>query len=80
MNIYTTKFFAHCPNNQVRVEYRLRIESRNMLGVEEIIEAVGQHEDGFHEEIADALLTRFGGTQTLTADHHGVTIETVRAK
>lgn len=79
MNAYTTKFFACCPNNQVRVEYLLRIETRETLSVEDIIAGVQLHDEGYHEEIADALLKRFGGVQKLTADHHGVVIETTRA-
>lgn len=79
MNTYTTKFFACCPNNQVRIEYRLKIETRDVLSVEDIITGVQLHDEGYHEEIADHLLKRFGGVQTLVADHHGVTIETVRA-
>lgn len=80
MNAYTTEFFCRCPNNQIRVRYRLRIETREILSVEEILEAVEIADEGFHEEVADQLFERFGGVQTLVADHHGVTIETTRTK
>lgn len=80
MNLYSTKFFATCPNNGVRIEYRLSIRTQATLSVEDIITGVEQHGEGYHEEIADQLLERFGGWQTLTADHHGVTIETTRAR
>lgn len=33
---------------------------------------------GFHEAIADALFTRLGSIQTLTANHHSAVIETAR--
>ena len=79
MNAYTTEFFATCPNNSVRIKYRLRIETAQILSVEELTAAVEATDEGYHEEIADQMLARFGGRQTMVADHHGVTIETVRA-
>ena len=79
MNAYTTEFFSNCPNNGMRIKYRLRIESREIIPVEQITAKVESISEGFHEEVADELLAAFGGVQTLTADHHGVTIETTRA-
>lgn len=78
-NAYTTEFFANCPNNGIRIKYRLRIETREVIPVEQIIAKVDTITEGFHEEVADELLAAFGGVQTLVADHHGVTIETIRA-
>jgi hypothetical protein len=78
LNTYTTKFFANCPNNGIRVKYILRIETGVVIPVEQIMSAVESVGDEFHEELADQMQERFGGRQTLTADHHGVTIETVR--
>ena len=49
-----------------------------MLMVENLIEVVTMHDRGYHEDIADQLLREFGGKQTLTANHHGVDIKTVR--
>jgi hypothetical protein len=80
VNKYTTEFFATCPNNGVRIKYTLRIETHEIILVERIITVVSSISDGFHEDIADVLLHRIGGVQTLTAEHHGVTIETVRSK
>lgn len=80
MNTYTTEFFATCPNNGIRIKYHLRIESQVVIAIEQIIAAIEIIEEGFHEEIADDLLVRFGGVQTLAADHHGVTIETTRGR
>lgn len=80
LNSYTTEFFCNCPNNGIRIKYRLRIEkTQEMLSVEELIAAVESLDDQFHEELADELLRRFGGKQTLIAEHHGVTIETTRS-
>lgn len=79
MNAYTVEFFAKCPTDQARIKYKLRIESRAMLMAETIIDALELIEEGYHEEIADDLLNRFGGMQTLVAEHHGVLIETTRA-
>lgn len=78
MNAYTTEFFSNCPNNGLRIKYRLRIESDQIIPVEQIIAKVEGVSDGYHEEIADELLLSFGGVQMLVADHHGVTIETLR--
>lgn len=78
MNTYRTEFFCHCPVNRVRIKYALTIRTRNMVPVEEILSVVEAYDEGYHEEIADELLNRFGGEQTLVADHHGVTIETER--
>lgn len=79
MNAYTTEFFTNCPNNGLRIKYRLRIETREIIPVEQITAKVEGISEGFHEEVADELLLAFGGVQTLVADHHGVTIETTRA-
>lgn len=78
MNIYRTEFFAFCPSNNVRVKYDLKIETTQVIKVEEIIDAVTLLHKGFHEEIADQLHREFGGIQTIVAEHHGVTIETRR--
>lgn len=78
MNAYTTEFFSNCPNNGLRIKYRLRIETSEVIPVEQIIAKVEGVSDSYHEELADELLLSFGGTQTLVADHHGVTIETTR--
>lgn len=80
MNIYTTEFFATCPNNGVRIKYTLRIETTAVIVVEHILAATESYTTDFHEHIADALHGRFGGKQTLVADHHSVTIETVRTE
>ena len=79
MNVYTTEFFANCPNNGLRIKYRLRIETHEAIPVEQITAKVESISEAFHEEVADELLSAFGGAQTLVADHHGVTIETTRA-
>ena len=79
MNAYTTEFFSQCPNNGLRIKYKLRIETRETILVEQITAKVESISEGFHEEIANELLSSFGGVQTLSADHHGVLIETTRA-
>lgn len=78
MNIYTTSFFATCPNNNARINYTLKIESQTIIQVEDLIDTVNLLNRGFHEEIADQLFREFGGKQTLVADHHSVTIESIR--
>lgn len=80
MNVYSTEFFSSCPNNGIRIRYRMTIKTRKVLSVEAILAKVESLAEGYHEEIADDLFASFGGIQTLTADHHGVTIETTRSK
>jgi hypothetical protein len=79
VNTYKAEFFSACPNNGARVKYQLTIQTLEVLMVEAINDALWLLDKGFHEEIADQLYREFGGLQTLTADHHGVTIETLRA-
>ena len=78
LNFYKVKFFCECPNNRVRIEYTLQIETDETLSVELIIEQVTDLDPHFHEELADVFLSKFGGTQMLTAMHHGVEIKTIR--
>ena len=80
MNTYTTEFFSNCPTNGIRVQYRLKIETGVMIPVEQIIAVVEGVGDQYHEELADDMLVRFGGRQTLSAMHHGVHIETIRVQ
>lgn len=78
MNIYTAEFFANCPNNGARVKYEFRIQTGEVIPVEQINAKLDAISDGFHEEIADELQQSLGGIQTLRAHHHGVHIETIR--
>ena len=78
MNTYKTRFFSTCPTNGVRIEYEVSIETDKVIQVEDIIDAVTLFNRSFHEEIADQLFREFGGRQTLMADHHGVTIRSIR--
>ena len=79
MNIYETSFFCLCPINNIRVCYRLKITTEDIIAVEELLAHIDRwYESGFHESIADHLHETFGGDQTLVADHHSVTITTRR--
>ena len=78
MNTYETEFFCRCPKNNIRIKYLLTIQTSEKIMVEAIIEAVDMLMKGFHEDIADELYEKFGGLQTLAADHHGVKITTHR--
>jgi hypothetical protein len=68
MNTYKTEFFCLCPLNETRIKYFLEIATDEFKN----------YASGFHELIAEDLHKKFGGKQTLVADHHGVTIETTR--
>lgn len=78
MNRYLTSFYAKCPLNGIRITYDLVIEADTLIAVEDIVTEVERIDAGFQEDIADALFARFGGIQTLTANHHSVLIETTR--
>ena len=78
MNTYTIQFHAKCPVNGARITYTLTIHTGTVIAAEEITGFVDDIGQGLHEEIADGLLDRFGGSQRLTAEHHGVHIETIR--
>lgn len=78
MNKYSTKFIALCPVNNKSIIYQLEIKHIEKILVEDIVEAISEFTSGFHESIADNLFEKFGGEQTLIANHHGVIIETER--
>lgn len=78
MNTYKVEFFCVCPINNIRVKYHLEIITEETIPVEHILDQFKRYDSGFHELIADELHEKFGGKQTLVADHHGVTIETTR--
>jgi len=78
VNTYRSEFFAACPTNGVRIKYSLQISTVKTIRVEDLIIAMEGIDQMYHEEIADEFCNRFGGMQTLTAEHHGVQIETLR--
>lgn len=78
MNIYTASFTSRCPVNSAVIVYTLRIETVEQLMVEAIQDHLKSVPTAFHEDIADAMLKKFGGRQVITAMHHGVHIETRR--
>jgi hypothetical protein len=79
LNIYRTEFFSICPSNGVRIKYALEIATSEVIPVEQIIADVESRDTGYHEEHADQLHRTFGGNQRLIADHHSVSIETIRS-
>jgi hypothetical protein len=79
MNIYRHRFIAKCPHNGAQILYSLEIETDEVIHVEHIVTACALLDSGFHEEIADSLVKRFNGMQTIKAHHHGVDIETQRS-
>lgn len=79
MNIYETSFYCKCPINKIRILYELKIETKEIISVEELLKHIEHwYQDGFHELIADHLAESFNGIQTLKADHHSVKITTIR--
>lgn len=80
MNIYECTFKALCPVNKAEITYHLRISTKTVIMVEELLAFTATLSEGFHEEFADILLKRFGGQQTMYAEHHGVGITTDRGR
>jgi hypothetical protein len=79
VNIYKTSFYCKCPINKIRILYELKIETKEIISVEELLKHIEHwYADGFHELIADHLAESFNGIQTLKADHHSVKITTIR--
>lgn len=78
MNIYQTKFVAECPANGARIFYDLTINTGLTIMVEDITGFLEEVTSDYHESIADRIFEKFGGIQTLKADHHGVSITTHR--
>lgn len=77
MNTYRHTFSARCPRNGESIIFNLSIQTGKMIYVEHIKTACGMLREGYHEHIAASLHEQFGGQLTLTANHHGVDIETV---
>jgi hypothetical protein len=79
MNIYETSWYCKCPLNKIRVLYELKIESSDLIYVEKLMEYIETNcKEGFQEVIADEIKSHFGGKQTIKANHHSVTITTIR--
>ena len=80
MNKYETKFRNQCPTNSLVIDYYLVIEHDRKILVEDLTECLSKMMPSYHETIADYLVDKFGGKQTLRAMHHGVLITTEREK
>lgn len=80
INKYTYSFTSQCLVNGFPIDYTLVIEldKRETIMVERLMRVVNKG-PVLHEPLADELHRKFGGVQKLTAHHHGVTIETLRA-
>lgn len=78
MNTYQTRFWAKCPINQETIYYDLEIKTTQIIKVEDLISELTDVVEAYHEDIADQLHDKFGGSHTMTAEHHGVTITTHR--
>jgi hypothetical protein len=78
VNTYRFSFMRLCPSDGALIDYRLEISTRQTIMVEDLISACVQVGPVYHEALAEDLLARFGGRQTLEAVHQGVTVTTVR--
>lgn len=80
MNRYSYEFEARCPSDGDLVRYSLEMVSAQRIMAEEIVSACteGTATPVFHEDLADQLARKFGGSHTLSATHRGVKIVTMR--
>jgi hypothetical protein len=81
MNYYRHKFIAPCPNDARNVEYELEIETLRTIMTEDIEAGCAEAakcEKPYHETMADILIAKFGGRQTITATHGKTEITTIR--
>lgn len=78
MNIYRHQFLAVCPSDKASIKYALQIEAAFTIMAELIEQECRFDGPAYHEDIADKLLARLGGKQSLTAIHGKVEIETRR--
>lgn len=78
MNIYRFTFWAKCPVNDAPIKYGAEVRTAGVVMAEALRAFGDECRQGLHEDFADRMLERFGGFQRLTANHHGVEIETIR--
>jgi hypothetical protein len=67
INIYKVCFFSNCPTNNIRITYNLTIKTKDKILVENLIDYLAGIDKKFHEDIADDLISVFGGQQILEA-------------
>jgi len=77
MNIYGYTFSVECPNDDAAIEYTLLIQHDEMILVEDIIKAC-KFPALYQEEIADKLSQLLPGKISLSAEHQGVEVLTMR--
>lgn len=81
MNIYTTNFTAACPNDGFPIEYKLKIESEEMIMCEEISEKLDKYamDPIYQEAIADELFRKLGCHRLLLfGTHAGIDVASIR--
>ena len=80
MNTYKYTFPVICPNDGELIVYGLTIESEKKIMVEHIVTSCKMIKENHHEDIADILISQFGGKHTIAATHQGVAITTLRGE
>ena len=77
MNIYGYTFKCKCPNDDAEIEYTLLIQHDGMILVEDIIKACTMPAS-YQEDIADKLRETLPGKISISAEHQGVEVVTIR--
>lgn len=78
MNRYDHQFAATCPTDGTTIIYHLNVKTDAVVMAEAITDACKFSSPTYHEVIADELVAKLGGRQTLRAMHQGVHITTKR--
>jgi hypothetical protein len=77
-NQYKVIFSKPCPVNDLIIKYTLKIKTKNVILVEDLIAFIEHLPSDYHEIYADKFAHKFGGKQVLKGFHHGVYISTKR--
>ncbi len=79
MNIYGYTFSVKCPNDPTEsIEYTLIIKHAEMVMAESIAAACQFDKPMYQEQVADELRRILPGEQSLSGEHKGVEITTIR--
>ena len=78
MNQYKVFFQKPCHVNNLAIDYTLKIKTKNVVLVEDLLKFIEHLSSDYHEIYADKFAHKFGGKQVLKGFHHGVYISTKR--
>ena len=77
INLYGHTFSVKCPNDDAEIEYTLMLVHDEIIMVEDIIKAC-DFTAAYQEDIADKLRERLPGKISVSAEHQGVEVVSLR--